>query len=81
MPIVVMKRVNLLRNLVLKTAVRMPMNSPKSMAMEMDTAANNKVFGKASPKISETFRLLWYDMRRYGPFNTTTVEPQVANLA
>ena len=64
MPIVVTKRVNLLRNLVLNTAVRMPMAKPQIMAMEMETAAKSKVFGKASPKMSETLRLLWYDIRR-----------------
>ena len=64
MPMVVMNSVNLLRNLVLITAVKMPMSKPKTMAMEMETAAKSKVFGKASPKMSETLRLLWYDMRR-----------------
>ena len=37
---------------------------PKTIAMEMETAASSKVFGKASPKMSETLRLLWYDMRK-----------------
>ena len=64
MPIVVMKSVNLLRNLVLITAVKMPITKPKIIAMEMETAASNKVFGKASPKMSETLRLLWYDIRK-----------------
>ncbi len=64
MPIVVMKSVNLLRNLVLNTAVRMPISNPNTMAMEMDTAAKSKVLGKASPKMSETLRLLWYDILR-----------------
>ena len=81
MPIVVMKSVSLLRNLVLMTAAKMPMIKPNTMAMEMDTAANNKVFGKASPKMSETLRLLWYDMRKYGPFSTMAVVPTVAILA
>ena len=64
MPIVVMNKVSLFMNLVLMTAAKMPIISPKTKAMEIDTAANNKVFGKASPKTSETLRLLWYDMRR-----------------
>ena len=59
MPIVVMNNVSLLMNLVLMTAAKMPIIKPKTMAMEMDTAANSKVLGKASPKISETLRLLW----------------------
>ena len=62
MPMVVMKSVNLLRNLVLMTAVKIPITKPNAIAMEMDTAANSNVFGKASPKMSETFRLLWYDI-------------------
>ena len=62
MPMVVINNVNLLRNLVLNTAVRIPITNPSTIAMEMDTAAKSKVFGKASPKMSETFRLLWYDI-------------------
>ena len=49
---------------VLMTAAKMPIIKPKTMAIEIDTAANSKVFGKASPKMSETLRLLWYDIRR-----------------
>ena len=64
MPMVVMKSVSLLRNFVLMTAAKMPITKPNSMAMEMETAASNKVLGKASPKMSDTLRLLWYDMRR-----------------
>ena len=72
-PIVVMKRVNLLRNLVFNTAARMPMAKPKIMAMEMDTTARSSVFGKASPSTSETLRLLWYDIRKYGAFSSREV--------
>ena len=81
MPMVVTKSVNLLRNLVLNTAVRTPINKPKSMAIEMDTAASNKVLGNASPKISDTLRLLWYDILKNGAFSTMAVEPMEAILA
>ena len=64
MPMVVMNRVSLLRKFVFRMAVRMPMAKPRMKAMEMDTAARSKVLGKASPRMLETFRLLWYDMRR-----------------
>ena len=81
MPMVVINNVNLLRNLVLMTAAKIPITRPKAIAIEMDTAAKSRVFGKASPKMSETFRLLWYDILKYGALSTMAIDPTVASLA
>ena len=64
MPMVVMNKVSLFKKFVLKTAVRIPMAKPRMKAMEMDTTARSNVLGKASPRILETLRLLWYDILR-----------------
>ena len=58
MPMVVINKVSLLRKLVFNMAVRMPINKPNIKAKEMETTANSKVLGNASPKMLDTLRLL-----------------------
>jgi len=45
-------------NLFFFTAQIIPMKTPKTTAIKIETDASNIVFGNASASISETFRLL-----------------------
>ena len=65
---VVINNVNLLRKLVLMTAVKMPITRPNSMAMEMDTAANNEA-NQPETAVTTGFKALrkaWMQMTRNG---------------